>query len=83
MYYVYLIKSKNKDWRYVGFTKDLRERFNQHQKGFSRSTKPYAPFELVFYEAYKSKSDAKRREIYFKTNKGKRALKLMLKESLQ
>jgi len=42
----------------------------------------YRPFELVFYEAYKSKKDAQRRETYFKTTKGKRALKLILQESL-
>jgi len=34
--------------------------------------------ELIFYEAYLEKSDAQRREIYLKTTKGKRALKLML-----
>lgn len=29
-----------------------------------------------------SKSDARRMELYFKTTKGKRALKIMLKDSL-
>jgi len=33
---------------------------------------------LIFYEAYLVKSDAQRREMYLKTTKGKRALKLML-----
>jgi len=41
------------------------------------------PFHLVFYEAFLSKEDAKRREGYFKTNKGKKALKLMLLASLK
>lgn len=82
MYYVYLIKSKIKDWQYIGYTADLRKRFSEHQKGLSPATKPYRPLELIFYEAYKTKSDAKRREKYFKTNKGKRTLRLMLKESL-
>ncbi|MFA4819318.1 MAG: GIY-YIG nuclease family protein [Patescibacteria group bacterium] len=84
MYYVYLLKSKRKvDWHYIGYTSNLEKRFKEHQNGLSKSTKPYRPLELIFYEAYKSKSDAKRREAYFKTNKGKRTLKLMLKDSLK
>ena len=83
MFYVYVLKSKKKEWIYVGYTTDLKKRFGEHQKGLSPATKPYRPFELIFYEAYKAKSDAKRREHYFKTNRGKRALKLMLQDSLK
>jgi len=82
MFYVYLIQSINFDWKYIGYSSDLRKRFEEHQKGLSSATKPYRQFELIFYEAYKSKSDAKRRELYFKTNQGKRAIKLMLRDSL-
>lgn len=82
MYYVYILKSKKKNWLYAGYTANLKKRFDEHQKGLTKSTKPYRPFELIFYEAYKSKIDAKRREIYFKTAKGKRSLRLILKESL-
>jgi putative endonuclease len=81
MYYVYLIKSRNSDWRYVGYSADLKKRIVEHQKGLSPATKPYKPLELIFYEAFKSRKDAKRREKYFKTNKGKRTLNLILKES--
>ena len=38
--------------------------------------------ELVFYESFKAKSDAVRREKYFKTTKGTKMLKLILKDSL-
>jgi len=82
MYYTYVIKSQTKDWLYVGYSLNLKRRFSEHQRGLSTATKPYRPFELVFYEAYKSSGDAKHREKYFKTDKGKRTLKLMLKESL-
>jgi len=83
MYYVYILKSLKKDWIYVGYTTNLEKRFKQHQKGLSKATKPYRPFELVFFEAYKAKEDAKRREKYFKTTRGKRVLRLMLQESLK
>lgn len=83
MYYVYILKSLVKDYVYVGYSTDLKQRFEYHQNGYVGSTKPYRPFELIFYEAYKNMSDAKRREKYFKTDKGKSALKMMLRESLK
>lgn len=79
-YYVYILQSKKKDFLYVGFTKDLRKRFQEHNNKEELSTKHYAPFELVHYEAYKNEKDAKRREKYLKTTKGKTTLKMMLKE---
>jgi putative endonuclease len=82
MFYVYVLKSQTKEWLYVGFSDNLKRRLQEHQKGLSKATKPYRPFELIFYEAYKSKADAKRREVYLKTTKGKRSLKLILQESL-
>jgi putative endonuclease len=83
MYYVYILKSQKIDWIYIGYTENIERRFVEHQQGLSIATKPYAPFELVFYEAYKAKADAKRREDYFKTTKGKRALRLLLQKSLE
>lgn len=83
MYYVYVLKSQQRDWLYIGYTTNLEKRFEEHQKGRSAATKPYRPFELVFYEAYKAMADAKHREKYFKTNQEKRAMKLMLQNSLR
>ena len=54
----------------------------KHNSKLVTSTKFYAPFEVVFFEGYKSNKDAKRREKYLKTTKGKVALGLMLQESL-
>ena len=84
MFYVYILQSlKYPNEIYTGYTTDLRIRFSQHQKGLVRSTKPYRPWRLIFYEAYLSKVDAKSREKYFKTAKGKRVLKLMLQDTLR
>jgi len=79
-YYVYVLKSKNKDFIYVGQTTDLRRRFKEHNNKEELSTKHYAPFELIFYEAYRNRKDCLRREEYLKTTKGKTTLKSMLKE---
>lgn len=79
-YYVYVLQSLNYDFIYVGFTEDLKRRFEEHNNQEELSTKHYAPFELIHYEAYKNEKDAKRREEYLKTTKGKTTLKTMLKE---
>lgn len=83
MYYVYLLRSKIKSNQlYVGYSTNLKNRISQHNTGKSASTKPYIPWELMFYESYKSKTDAKRREAYLKTTRGRKALKIMLRDSL-
>jgi len=81
-FYVYVLRSLNHDYIYVGFTHDLKRRFEEHNSGSEFSTKPYCPFEQIHYEAYINEKDAKRREGYFKTTKGKTTLKTMLKEFL-
>ena len=62
MYYFYLLKSKKDKRFYLGWTNDLKRRIIEHNRGLVISTKPRRPFEIVYYEAYKSRDDAKRRE---------------------
>lgn len=64
--YVYLIKSINYNWRYIGSTKDLKQRFDDHNSGKVKSTKYYRPFLLLYYEAYPNYSLARKREIELK-----------------
>jgi len=82
-FYVYILKSLHQNFIYAGFTENLKLRFKQHNNKEELSTKAYVPFKLIHYEAYRSKKDAKRREKYFKTTKGKTTLRYMLKEYLQ
>jgi putative endonuclease len=77
-YYVYAIESTGQDFIYTGVTKNLEKRLEEHNNGEELSTKAYTPFELIFYEAYRNKADAKRRETYLKSTNGKKALRTML-----
>jgi putative endonuclease len=78
-YYVYLLEAQDGNL-YIGYTKDLKKRFKEHNRRLNFSTKPFAPWRLIFYEAYLNGEDAKRREGYLKTSQGSRLLKRMLKE---
>lgn len=70
MFYVYILKSLKDASLYTGYTNDLKRRFAEHNEGKSKSTKPKAPFKLVYYEAYSSQSDAKHREHMLKNFAG-------------
>lgn len=62
MFYLYILKSKKDNELYIGSTNDLRKRLKEHNSGLVRSTRPRRPFEIVYYEAYKSEKDARKRE---------------------
>ncbi|OQB05296.1 MAG: GIY-YIG nuclease superfamily protein [bacterium ADurb.Bin212] len=66
MYYLYILKSLKDHDLYIGYTSDLKRRFQEHNEGKNKSTKYRTPFELIYYEAYKDKSDAKKRECNLK-----------------
>jgi len=83
MFYTYVLESLKDRKLYVGYTSDLKKRFLEHQAGEVISTKSRRPFRLLFYEAFCSRADAKRRERYFKTTKGRSSLKQMLRHCLE
>jgi putative endonuclease len=82
MYYVYVLRSQRDNKNYVGFTKNLKLRFEQHNKGLVNSTKNRKPFKLIYYEACINQQDATKREKYLKTVYGKRYIKNRLKSYL-
>ena len=82
MFYVYVLRSLKDGNNYIGYSADLRKRLKDHNKGGTTSTSSRRPFILLYYEAHTSEKDARRREKYFKTDKGKSTLKQMLRDAL-
>jgi len=58
-----------------GLTKDLKKRFDQHQKGRNRSTRAYRPFKLIYTEEFEKRSEGRMREKYLKSGIGKEFLR--------
>jgi len=80
MYYFYVLESEDEEL-YYGYTKDLRRRLSQHERGDNKTTKGKS-WELVYYEAYKSEYDAKRREEQIKLHgQAKRHLRDRIRKS--
>ena len=82
MYYTYVLQSQHDNGFYIGFSKNLKLRFEEHSKGRVDSTKNRRPLTLIYYEACLTQEDATRREKYLKTYNGKRYLHKRLKSYL-
>jgi putative endonuclease len=82
MYYAHVLLSKKDNNFYIGFTENVEQRLDEHNAGKNTSTRSRRPFKLMYCEGHTSKSDAMRREKYFKTTKGKTTLKQILKDAL-
>ncbi len=83
MYYVYVIYSKALDKIYKGCTNNLRDRIDKHNKGRVKTTKSGIPWELIYYEAFVNKSDARKEELFLKSGKGRERLKYLLENTLE
>ncbi|NQU55100.1 MAG: GIY-YIG nuclease family protein [Bacteroidetes bacterium] len=81
-HYIYILKSEKDGQFYTGYTKDLKNRLNQHNNGKVKSTKNRIPLKLVYFEGCLNQQDATHREKYLKTSWGKRYIKNRIKDYL-
>jgi putative endonuclease len=77
-FYMYVLRSKLTGRLYVGSASDLEDRVHRHNTGQSKSTRHGVPWELIHQEAYPTRSEAVRREMYYKTGKGREELRRLL-----
>lgn len=83
MFYTYVLRSKRDGKFYTGYTSDLENRIEEHNRGQIESTKMRKPLELIYFEACSDEKDAIRREKYLKTSWGKRYIKSRLRNFLE
>ena len=74
-----LLKVVNSVIPTVGHTQDLKQRLVEHNKRKTLSNKAFKPFNLVYYEAFKTREEAILREKYFNKSSGRELLKDNLK----
>ena len=72
MHYVYFIESQIDKSVYVGYTSDLINRLKEHNAGKTRSIKSKRPYTLLYYEAYLTSTQARKREIEIKSSWSKK-----------
>jgi len=79
MYYLYILRSLKDNKLYIGATVNIETRINQHNKGQSKSTRYRRPLILIYSEQYMTKSEAMKREWYFKnTTEGNKLMRELI-----
>ena len=82
MFYVYILQSNKNKELYIGYTSDLKTRIKEHNQGLNFSTKRYIPWNMIYCEACKEETDARKREKNLKTTQGGRLIKRRIKDYL-
>jgi putative endonuclease len=75
MYYAYILRSLSYGTYYYGSSQDIEVRLKEHNAGKVRYTKGRRPWELHYSEEFETRSEAVRRERFFKSIAGYRYLK--------
>ena len=74
-FYAYILKSEKDNRFYYGSTMDIEKRMSKHNKGDVKATKYRRPLSLHYFETFETRSDAYKREHFFKSIEGYRWLK--------
>ena len=78
MWTVYVLKSQSNSRSYTGSTDNFERRLQEHNSGKSKYTRSTRPFILAYKEEYQTRLEARRRELFLKTGKGRGFLKKKL-----
>lgn len=62
MYYIYILRSKKLNRNYIGFTSNLKLRYEEHLSGISKYTSRTTDWKIVYVEVYANYQDAIIRE---------------------
>ncbi len=75
MFTVYIIRSLSKKYNYTGLTNNLNRRFNEHNRGYNKTTKHYLPYEVIYSKQFETRIDARKHEKYLKSGVGRAFIK--------
>jgi len=71
MYSVYILYSKSFNRYYVGYTNNIERRIAEHNRKKGKFTDAGIPWELIYFESYPTKKEAREREEFIKSRKSK------------
>ena len=81
-FYTYVLLILTDKEFYTGYTNNLQKRLKEHNEGLTQSIKYRRPLKLIYCEACLNEKDAKQRERYLKSGRGKLFLKQRLRNYL-
>jgi putative endonuclease len=71
-WYLYILQSEKDRGLYIGITRNIEKRLEQHNSGKTFSTRARRPFVLMSSEEYSSCAEARQREKFLKSYSGAR-----------
>ncbi|MBI4624788.1 MAG: GIY-YIG nuclease family protein [Verrucomicrobia bacterium] len=71
MVYVYVLRRLGKGIRYVGITASLGPRLRTHARGTTKGAQQLGTFHLIHREAFPSYTEARVREKFLKSGRGR------------
>ena len=75
MSFVYILRSRKNNKRYIGYTaKDVLERLAEHNYGFNQWTKQNGPFGLIHVNICCDIKEARELEKFLKSGQGRQCL---------
>ncbi|MBI2446869.1 MAG: GIY-YIG nuclease family protein [Parcubacteria group bacterium] len=74
-YFVYAIRSTQRNYIYVGLTNNIERRIKQHNDGKEKTTRAYSPFRVIYVDKFEDRKSAREKEKYLKSGTGKEFLK--------
>jgi putative endonuclease len=76
MYTVYILYSEQSKRTYTGYTNDVKRRLQEHNVTETRGfTLRYRPWTIIHSEEYQTINEAREREKFLKTGKGRQEVK--------
>jgi putative endonuclease len=82
MGYVYILRSLKNSRFYIGSCIDIGKRFEQHNKGFVKSTKNLIPLKLEFYQRFNDAKAARQMEFKLKKFKSRKIIEEIIKDQI-
>jgi predicted GIY-YIG superfamily endonuclease len=70
LFYVYILRSKKDNSKYIGVTANLKRRLQEHNSGLVKYSSPKRPYILIWYCVFPDKMKAYNFETYLKSSSG-------------
>ncbi len=78
--YVYILQSVQNGTYYIGSTKNIGHRLEEHRAGVVKYTRNLRPLTLMFYQKYKTLIEAKQIEYKLKRFKNRKIIEQIITE---
>ena len=77
-YYSYVLRSLKNGILYKGSTQDIENRLAIHNLGLVNYSSKHIPWEMILFEKFETRSEAMKREKWYKTGVGREWIKAQI-----